>query len=152
MELGLQTKEEITQVKETLEDNQNLVKVGRRLKIKKFILLGRGEKDLWRTGEETILADTVEALIGAIFLDSDAGFGIVRQVIRQWFEPDLRRVKKEKPVEKKVILPFNPLPVSSRRGAPRRAKRQSQRSSRGQGVARTTTGLPSFPRKSRSLQ
>ena len=131
MEKGLPTKGAITQAKETLEDNPNLVKVGRRLKIRKFICLGRGEKDLWRTGEEAILADTVEALIGAIFLDSDASFGVVKQVIGQWFEPDLRKVHKKKTVEKNVVMPIIPLAVSSRREPPRQARRPSQRSLRG---------------------
>ena len=121
MEKGIQTKGAITQAKETLEDNPNLVKVGRRLKIRKFILLGRGEKDLWRSGEETILSDTVEALIGAIFLDSDASFGVVKQVIGQWFELDLKKVHKKKPMEKNVVLPIIPLAASSRRGPPRQA-------------------------------
>ncbi len=39
----------------------------------KFIFFRRGEKDLRRSGEETILANTVESLIMAIFLDSDVG-------------------------------------------------------------------------------
>ncbi|MEN6443282.1 MAG: ribonuclease III domain-containing protein [Methanoregula sp.] len=128
MEKGFQTKGEITRTKEQLEDNVSLAKVGRRLKIKKFIRLGRGEKDLWRTGEETILADTVEALIGAIFLDSDAGFGVVKQIIGEWFEPELRRVKKEKPVEKKVAPAVSHPKVSSRHGSPMPKKRPWQRS------------------------
>ena len=127
MEKGLQTKGAITQAKETLEDNPNLVKVGRRLKIRKFILLGRGEKDLWRSGEEAILADTVEALIGAIFLDSDASFGVVKQVIGQWFEPDLKRVQKKKPVEKGMVMQIIHPTASSRREPPSQARRPSQR-------------------------
>ena len=118
MEKGLQTKGAITQNKEQLEDNISLAKVGRRLKIRPFIRLGRGEKELWKNGEETILSDTVEALIGAIFLDSDAGLGIVRQCIAVWFEPELRRVKKGKEVKRKVT----PAPASSRRGVPRGKK------------------------------
>ena len=46
MEKGLQEKGSITQAKEKLEDNPSLAKIGRRLKIKRFIRLGRGEKDL----------------------------------------------------------------------------------------------------------
>jgi ribonuclease-3 len=130
MEKGLQTKGEITQAKEQLEDNVSLAKVGRRLKIKKFIRLGRGEKDLWRTGEETILADTVEALIGAIFLDSDASFGVVKQIIGEWFEPELRRVKKEKLEPSPVKQTISHQPVSSRRAAPRRGKHPWQRPSK----------------------
>ncbi|MGA2105124.1 ribonuclease III domain-containing protein [Methanoregula sp.] len=102
MEKGLQEKGSITQTKEQLEDNTSLAKIGRRLKIKKFIRLGRGEKELWRSGEETILADTIEAIIGAIFLDSDAGLGVVRQCIGIWFEPELDQIRLENAPKKKV--------------------------------------------------
>jgi ribonuclease-3 len=128
MEKGIQSKGQITQEKERLEDNPTLAKVAQRLRIRKFIRLGRGEKGLWRDGEETILSDTMEALIGAIFLDSDAGLGVVKQCIEAWFEPELKRVKKEdlaekkKNTEKKKKFAFNPLPASSRRGPPRARK------------------------------
>src|SRR5208282_959143 len=102
MEKGLQEKGSITQTKEQLEDNTSLAKIGRRLKIKKVIRLGRGEKELWRSGEETILADTIEAIIGAIFLDSDAGLGVVRQRIGIWFEHELDQIRLENDPKKKV--------------------------------------------------
>jgi ribonuclease-3 len=154
MERGVTTKGEITRRKEELESNVNLAKIGKRLKIRNYIRLGRGTQDLWRSGEETILADTIEALIGAIFLDSDTGFGIVKQCIGKWFEPELKKpvpakhmikeMMKEIPVaepavkkprgkskpkkpepakkpekERLVPRPVNPIPSSSRRGAPR---------------------------------
>jgi ribonuclease-3 len=131
MEKGVQTKGGITQEKEQLEDNVTLAKVARRLRLKKFIRLGHGEKGLWRDGEDTILADTLEALIAAIFLDSDAGFGVVKQCIGSWFEPELKRVKKEtgkkKPVKETVSHPVS----SSRRGAPKGKKSGSLRSWKG---------------------
>lgn len=123
MEKGIQSKGGITQEKERLEDNPTLAKVARRLRLKKYIRLGRGEKGLWRDGEETILADTMEALIGAIYLDSDAGLGVVKQCIESWFEPELKRVKKEERVKKIPKRAFNPRPASSRRGPPRGTKR-----------------------------
>lgn len=58
MEKGIQTKGGITQEKEQLEDNVTLAKVARRLRIKKFIRLGRGERGLWRDGEEKINLST----------------------------------------------------------------------------------------------
>jgi ribonuclease-3 len=131
MEKGLETKGEITVNKEPVEKNETLAKVGKRLKIKRFIRLGRGEKELLRLGEETILADTVEALIGAIFLDSDAGFGVVKQCIGLWFEPELKKIKKGA-VTQKAEIPFVSHPISSsRRGAPRVKKPQSRTMWRG---------------------
>jgi ribonuclease-3 len=122
MEKGIQSKGKITQEKECLEDNLTLAKIAKRLRIKKFIRLGHGEKGLWRDGEETILADTLEALIGAIFLDSDAGMGVVKQCIEAWFEPELKRVKKEDRIDKTKKRVFNHLQASSRRGPPRARK------------------------------
>jgi ribonuclease-3 len=107
MEKGLQEKGSITQTKEQLEDNTTLAKIGRRLKIKKFVRLGRGEKELWRSGEETILADTIEAIIGAIFLDSDAGLGVVRQCVGIWFEPELEKIRLESAPKKKIKPPYS---------------------------------------------
>ena len=115
MEKGLQEKGSITQTKEQLEDNISLAKIGRRLKIKKFIRLGRGEKDLWQSGEEKILADTMEAIIGAIFLDSDAGLGVVRQCVGTWFEPELTQIRLGNTSKKKVKSSH---PSPSRRSRP----------------------------------
>jgi dsRNA-specific ribonuclease len=63
-----------------------------------------------------ILADMLEALVGgAIFLDSDAKFGVFRQCISTWFEPELKRVKKEKPVSEKTKVLLSHRPSSSSR-------------------------------------
>jgi len=122
MEKGFLTKGQITQEKEHLEDNVTLSDVGRRLGIKKFVMLGCGEKGLWKNGEEKILADTVEALIGAIFLDSDAGFGVIKQCIGAWYETELTKVQKRSAVLPSAGLRVSPLPASSRHGAPRGKK------------------------------
>jgi ribonuclease III len=131
MEKGLETKGEITVNKEPVEKNETLAKVGKRLKIKRFIRLGRGEKELLRLGEETILADTVEALIGAIFLDSDAGFGVVKQCIGLWFEPELKKIKKGTETRQAENQPVSRPISSSRRGVPRAKKLQSRSPWRG---------------------
>lgn len=131
MEKGLETKGDITLNKEPIEKNETLAKVGKRLKIKRFIRLGRGEKELMRLGEETILADTVEALIGAIFLDSDAGFGIVKQCIGHWFEPELKKVKKGVAIPPVITSLVNRPLSSPRRAAPRVTKQKSRSPWRG---------------------
>ena len=127
MEKGIQDKGTITQVKEQLESNDTLARIGHRMKIKRFIRLGHGARDLWRSGEDTIIADTMEAIIGAIFLDSDAGLGVVRQCIGTWLEPELSRIRRDDLAKKKV----RPRPFStSRRAAPRGTKRRSPQRSR----------------------
>ena len=127
MEKGIQDKGTITQVKEQLENNETLARIGHRMKIRRYIRLGHGARDLWRSGEDTIIADTMEAIIGAIFLDSDAGLGVVRQCIGEWFGPELTRIRRDEVPEKKVRpRPF----LTSRRAVPRGTKRRSPQRSR----------------------
>lgn len=147
MEKGVQTKGGITVLKEQLEDNASLARIGRRMKIRRFIRLGHGSKDLWHSGEDTILADTMEALIGAIFLDSDAGLGVVRQCIGKWFEPELARIQKGSVPEEKPVQPAKPVPSRrsspSRHAKPRGTRPRSQPPLKHRGAAGTTTGRPS---------
>lgn len=56
-----------------------------------FLSLGQGELKSGGYRRESILADAVEAIIGAIYLDSD--MDTVREVILKWFEPQLDDIK-----------------------------------------------------------
>lgn len=60
---------ELTPLRAALVNYQSLAKVAREIDLEKYILLSRGEaKDLGRA-REAILANAVEAIIGAIYLD-----------------------------------------------------------------------------------
>lgn len=50
--------------------------------------------------QKTILADMIETLTGAIYLDTDAGSSVVTQIIEAWIEPGLETVKTEKSAKK----------------------------------------------------
>jgi ribonuclease-3 len=146
MEKGFHTKGDITQGKEDLESNVALARIAARMEISNYIRLGKGAKGLWTSGEETILADTVEALIGAIFLDSDAGFGVVKQCIGKWFESELKKprptkhAKKEFAVSKPVIKKL-----------PRKADVKKPATPKTTGIERLVprqiSPLPTFPRR-----
>jgi ribonuclease-3 len=146
MEKGIQTKGGITMGKEDLESNAALARIAARMQIKDYIMLGKGEEGLWSSGEAKILADTLEALIGAIFLDSDAGFGVIKQCIGTWFEPELeiagiakqrgkdvyketgrkkQALMKTRVTERLVPRQITPHALSARRGVSRRTKRGS---------------------------
>jgi ribonuclease-3 len=56
-----------------------------------FLSLGQGELKSGGYRRESILADAVEAIIGAIYLDSE--IDTVRQVILNWFQPQLEQIK-----------------------------------------------------------
>jgi hypothetical protein len=83
------------------------------------------------TKSRLIRADPPESLIRAIFPDSDTGFGVVKQCIGTWSEPELKRVKKEKSASGKTKVLFTPSPLSSsRHGAPRGRRPGSRSQSR----------------------
>lgn len=62
-----------------------LAEVARALGLGEHILLGRGEESTGGRDKSSILSDTVEALIGAIYLDR--GFESAGAVVRMLFDP-----------------------------------------------------------------
>jgi ribonuclease-3 len=71
-------------------DEAGLYQVALTLGLGNYILLGRGEEQSRGREKPSILANTVEALLGALYLD--AGFDKTREVIRRLFSPLLARV------------------------------------------------------------
>jgi|WetSurMetagenome_2_1015567.scaffolds.fasta_scaffold182043_3 ribonuclease III len=95
MEKGLNTKGEITITKSEWENNLKLAEVGKRLRLMEneliFHRMGKGEGT--DKGKETMCADTVEALIGAIFLDSDSCLRSTNYCIEKIFFSELEDMK-----------------------------------------------------------
>lgn len=70
---------------ELVKNSGPLLKVARYLKLGDYLITGKSERVQAEGGHEKILADSVEALFGAIFLDSDENFQITSSVIlRHW--------------------------------------------------------------------
>jgi ribonuclease-3 len=61
-----------------------LAKVSQALGIGPFIKLGVGEEKQKANEEPKVLAETLEALIGAIYLDG--GYSASKDVITKWFK------------------------------------------------------------------
>lgn len=80
---GCKTREEITNRKMELESVEGLAKIGRELGIGHFIKLGQGEIRQKANEKQYVLAETLEALIGAIYLDG--GFEACRESIIRLF-------------------------------------------------------------------
>jgi len=59
----------MTILRSKLEKNDTLAKIAKNIGLKDHILMTEGEKKLEGAGENKILADTLEAIIGAIFID-----------------------------------------------------------------------------------
>jgi len=62
-----------------------LADVARTLGLGEYVYLGRGEETTGGRDKSSILADTMEALFGAVFLDS--GIDTAREVIHRLFDP-----------------------------------------------------------------
>jgi len=71
----------LTALRSNLVNTQNLADLAVKLEVGKQIFLSRGEKDGGGRENPSLLADTVEAIIGALFLDQ--GLPCVESFIRQ---------------------------------------------------------------------
>ena len=81
---------DLSRLRANLVKQQALYEIAQRLEISQFLHLGEGELKSGGFRRPSILADTLEALFGAIFLD--AGFDAARDVIRSLYIPILDTV------------------------------------------------------------
>jgi ribonuclease-3 len=81
---------DLSRVRANLVKQQALFEVAQRLELSGCLLLGEGEQKSGGFRRPSILADTLEAVFGAIFLDG--GFDAAQQAIRRLYEPVLRNV------------------------------------------------------------
>ncbi|MDF3037021.1 MAG: Ribonuclease [Paucimonas sp.] len=81
---------DLSRVRANLVKQQTLYEIAQRLELSQFLRLGEGELKSGGFRRPSILADTLEALFGAIFLDG--GFESARKVIRALYIPILETV------------------------------------------------------------
>jgi ribonuclease-3 len=81
---------DLSRVRANLVKQQTLYEIAQRLELSQFLRLGEGELKSGGFRRPSILADTLEALFGAIFLDG--GFNAARDVIRALYIPILDTV------------------------------------------------------------
>ena len=81
---------DLSRLRANLVKQQSLYEIAQRLELSQFLRLGEGELKSGGFRRPSILADTLEALLGAIFLD--AGFEAARAVIRAFYLPILDTV------------------------------------------------------------
>jgi len=81
---GCSTRGDITSRKKSLEREEGLAQISKRLGVGSFLKQGKGEKKQNAQEEPYVLAETFEALIGAIYLDG--GFEASRKTIEKLFE------------------------------------------------------------------
>lgn len=97
MEMGLKTKGDITIIKADLEKNLKLAEVGKRLLLLEDNLIwhnmGKGEQ--LKKGTKKLCSDTVEALIGAIFIDTDYSIPLTKGCISKIFALELQEMERK---------------------------------------------------------
>ncbi|MEO8937615.1 MAG: ribonuclease III [Burkholderiaceae bacterium] len=81
---------DLSRLRANLVKQQSLYEIAQRLELSPYLRLGEGELKSGGFRRPSILADTVEALFGAIFLD--AGFDTARRVIKKLYQPVLETV------------------------------------------------------------
>lgn len=75
---------QLSRLRAKLVKGTTLTKVAKQLELGPYLLLGPGELKSGGSRRDSILADAVEAIIGAIYLDG--GMEVVKQHVLIWFE------------------------------------------------------------------
>ncbi len=83
---------ELSKMKARIVSETALAKVARRLEIGRFLLLGRGEEMTQGRAKPSLLANAIEAVLAAIYLDG--GLESARDVIQKIFKDDIEELLK----------------------------------------------------------
>jgi ribonuclease-3 len=81
---------ELAKIKSVVVSEDILAGIARELRVDTLLLLGKGEENSGGRQKSAILADALEALIGALYLDS--GYKVVFAFVSRWIEPEISRV------------------------------------------------------------
>lgn len=84
---------ELSRLRASLVKGETLAKVAKELNLGEFLLLGEGELKSGGFRRASILADAVEAIIGAIYLDSDMPTVVER--VYSWFSDRIDNITLE---------------------------------------------------------
>ena len=77
----------LSRMRAALVRTERVAETARQLDLARLVRLGYGEDTSGGRQREALLADTVEAVLGALLLD--AGFDACRAQVARWYEPDL---------------------------------------------------------------
>ena len=88
------TEGELAKIKSIAVCEDVLFNIATSLKIDAMLLLGKGEEQTGGRTKKAILADALEALVGALYLDS--GFKAAFAFISRWLFPEIGRIAENK--------------------------------------------------------
>ncbi len=74
---------DLARLRARLVNEPTLASIARTLDLGSYILLGRGEERGGGRERSSMLADVLEAVVGAVYLDS--GFGVAHAVVSRWY-------------------------------------------------------------------
>jgi ribonuclease-3 len=81
---------ELAKIKSFVVSEDSLSEIARRVRLDNFILIGKGEEYSGGRSKKALMADALEAVIGAHYLDS--GFKAAREFIRELLIPEIDKV------------------------------------------------------------
>ena len=93
---------QMTRLRAELVCEQSLFEVAKTLELGKFIKLGRGEEHTGGRTRESILADAVEAIIAALYLDG--GLAVAKNIIDKYILANLKTMETHQISDYKTAL------------------------------------------------
>lgn len=78
---------ELTKIRAKVVCESSLAFAARKINLGEYLLLGKGEEATGGRDRDSILGDAIEALVGAIYMDSD--FQVVNNLLLENFEADI---------------------------------------------------------------
>lgn len=107
---------QLTRMRAQLVCEDMLVKIAKELQIGEHVVLGAGELRSGGHQRKSILADSLEAIIGAIFLDAQGDCHTIRNCILSWYEGKFDNIKQDHKDAKTVLQEYLqakklPLPI-----------------------------------------
>jgi len=85
---------DLARIKSFVVSEDSLAIIAKNIKVDNFILIGKGEEYSGGRSKKAILADCMEAIIGAYFLDS--GFVPSRRFILRFLVPEINKVLEDR--------------------------------------------------------
>jgi ribonuclease-3 len=85
---------ELARIKSFVVSEASLSEISKRLRVDNFILIGKGEEYSGGRSKKAILADSLEAIIGAYYLDS--GFFPARKFVHAILIPEINKVLEDR--------------------------------------------------------
>ena len=87
---------ELARIKSATVSEETLSKIANLYNFNEMLLLGQGEEMSGGRYKKTILADCVEAVLGAYFLDCDCDFSKVMKLVQLLVEPEVKLILEDK--------------------------------------------------------